>query len=203
MMKVLLYLGVQSLPSDCNKYQTVRQGVDVLTKVVLFLGLLSTASMLRGQAAPTATRAGDLKIGGGFSTADSDYGKRFNGGAAYFDFDFLKHVGVTGEFHFVKDNNDLYEKTYEVGGRYFREYGRFVPYAKVLYGRGVFNFPVNPDGFRANLAYNLIAAGIGTDYKVKPYLYVRADWEYQQWLSFQGSSLTPNIFTFGAAYRFR
>jgi len=175
----------------------------LLTKVVVFLSLLGAAPLLNAQAAPTATRLGDLKIGGGFSTADSDYGDRFNGGAAYFDFDFRPHLGVTGEFHFVKDQNDLYEKTYEVGGRYFREYRRFVPYAKVLYGRGVFNFPVNPDGFRANLAYNLIAAGGGTDYKVKPYLYVRADWEYQQWFSFAGSSLTPNIFTFGAAYRFR
>jgi len=175
----------------------------VLTKAVVFLGLLGAAPLLNAQAAPTATRLGDLKIGGGFSTADSDYGDRFNGGAAYFDFDFRPNLGVTGEFHFVKDQNDLYEKTYEVGGRYFREYRRFVPYAKVLYGRGVFNFPVNPDGFRANLAYNLIAAGGGTDYKVKPYLYVRADWEYQQWFSFAGSSLTPNIFTFGAAYRFR
>ncbi|MBB5318061.1 outer membrane beta-barrel protein [Tunturibacter empetritectus] len=175
----------------------------MLTKVVLFLGLLGAASMLSAQANPTATRAGDLKIGGGFSTADSDYGNRFNGGAAYFDFDFLPHIGVTGEFHFVKDQNDLYEKTYEVGGRYFREYRRFVPYGKVLYGRGVFNFPVTPDGFRPNLAYNLIAAGIGTDYKVKPYLYVRADWEYQQWFGFAGSSLTPNILTLGAAYRFR
>ena len=175
----------------------------MLTKAVVFLGLLGAAPLLNAQAAPTATRLGDLKIGGGFSTADSDYGDRFNGGAAYFDFDFRPNLGVTGEFHFVKDQNDLYEKTYEVGGRYFREYRRFVPYAKVLYGRGVFNFPVNPDGFRENLAYNLIAAGGGTDYKVKPYLYVRADWEYQQWFSFAGSSLTPNIFTFGAAYHFR
>ena len=175
----------------------------MLTKFVVFLSLLGAAPLLNAQAAPTATRLGDLKIGGGFSTADSDYGDRFNGGAAYFDFDFRPHLGVTGEFHFVKDQNDLYEKTYEVGGRYFREYRRFVPYAKVLYGRGVFNFPVNPDGFRENLAYNLIAAGGGTDYKVKPYLYVRADWEYQQWFSFAGSSLTPNIFTFGAAYHFR
>jgi hypothetical protein len=34
-------------------------------------------------------------------------------------------------------------------------------------------------------------------------LYVRADWEYQKWFSFQGSSLTPNMVTLGAAYHFR
>jgi hypothetical protein len=177
--------------------------VYVLTRVIIFIGLLCTAPMLLSQSAPTATRPGDLKIGGGFSIANSDYYKHFNGGAAYLNYDFLHHVGVEGEFHFVSGSTGLYEKTYEVGGRYFRTYGKFVPYAKVMYGRGVFNYPPLPDGFRANLAYNLVAAGIGVDYKVKPWLYARADWEYQEWFGFQGSSLTPNIFIFGAAYRFQ
>ncbi len=175
----------------------------MLIRAIALIGLLGAASMLHAQAAPAGSRAGDLKIGGGFSSAHSDYGDRFNGGAAYFDFDFLPHLGVAGEFHFVKDSSDLYEKTYEVGGRYFRTYGKFVPYAKVMYGRGVFNFPPLSDGFRANLGYNLMAGGVGVDYKVKSYLYVRADWEYQTWFGFQNSSLSPNIVTVGAAYRFR
>jgi hypothetical protein len=175
----------------------------VLTRGFIFVGLLGVASMLHAQALPTASRAGDLKIGGGFSTANSDYGQRFNGGAAYFDFDFLPHYGVTGEFHFVQGSNNIYEKTYEVGGRYYRTYGKVAPFAKVLYGRGVFNFPTLPDGFTANLAYNLIAIGGGADFRVKPYLYVRADWEYQEWFNFAQSSLTPSILTIGAAYRFR
>jgi hypothetical protein len=175
----------------------------MLLRAIAFIGLLGTASMLHAQATPAGSRAGDLKIGGGLSSANSDYGGRYNGGAAYFNFDFLPHIGVEGEFHFVKDPSDLYEKTYEVGGRYFRTYGRFVPYAKVMYGRGVFNFPPLGDGFRPNLAYNLIAGGIGVDYKVKPYLYVRADWEFQTWLGFQDSSLSPNIVTVGAAYHFK
>jgi hypothetical protein len=159
--------------------------------------------MLHSQSAPTAERVGDLKIGGAFSTANSDYGDRYNGGAAYADFDFLPHIGVEGEFHFVKDPADLYEKTYEIGPRYFRTYRNFVPYAKAMYGRGVFNYPALADGFRPNLAYNMAALGIGVDYKVRPYLYVRADWEYQVWFGFQGSSLTPSILTLGAAYHFR
>ena len=44
--------------------------------------------MLHAQASPTASRAADLKIGGGLTTAASDYGNRFNGGMAYFDYDF-------------------------------------------------------------------------------------------------------------------
>ena len=176
----------------------------VLTRVIIFIGLLGTASMLNAQASPTASRAGDLKIGGGFSSAESDYGARFNGGAAYVNFDFLPHIGVEGECHFVSgaSPDDLYEKTYEAGGRYFRTYGKFVPYAKVMYGRGVFNFPPLGDGLRANLAYNLIAGGVGVDYKALPFLYVRADWEYQRWFHYEGSSLSPSMFTVGGAYHF-
>jgi hypothetical protein len=175
----------------------------VLARIVILVGLLSTASMLHAQADATASRVGDLKIGGGFSTANSDYGDRYDGGGAYFDFDFLPHIGVEGEFHFVKDPNNLYEKTYEAGGRYFFPRHKMAPYAKVMYGRGVFNFPPLADGFQANLAYNLMAVGIGADYKVRPYLVVRADWEYQHWFGFQNSSLSPSILTVGAAYRFR
>jgi Outer membrane protein beta-barrel domain len=177
--------------------------VYVLTRAIIFIGLLGGAHILHAQSAATAERAGDLKIGGGFSVANSDYGGTYSGGAAYVNFDFLPHIGVEGEFHFVKNPNDLYEKTYEAGGRYFRVYRKFVPYAKVMYGRGVFNFPPLGDGFRANLAYNLVAGGIGTDYRMKPWLYARADWEYQNWLGFQNSSLSPSILTVGAAYRFR
>jgi hypothetical protein len=176
----------------------------VLTRIIVFIALLGPTSIVHAQALPTGSRVGDLKIGGGFSTANSDYGDRYNGGAAYVDFDFRPHLGVEGEFHFVKDSTDLYEKTYEVGGRYFHPYKkRWVPYAKVMYGRGVFNFPPLGDGFRANLAYNLIAGGVGVDYKAKPWLYVRADWEYQKWFGFQNSSLSPSILTIGAAYHFR
>ena len=91
----------------------------MLTRIVILAGLLSVTCTLKAQSEPTASRVGDLKIGGGFSTANSDYGDRYNGGAAYVNFDFLPHIGVEGEFHFVKDPNDLYEKTYEIGGRYF------------------------------------------------------------------------------------
>ena len=175
----------------------------VLKRVIIFIGLLWTAPILHAQSEPTATRLGDLRIGGGFSSADSDYYHRFNGAVAYADFDFLPHIGVEGEFHFVSGTNDLYEKTYEAGGRYYRVYRNFVPYAKVMYGRGVFNYPPLGDGFRANLAYNLVAGGIGVDYKVKPWLMVRGDWEYQNWIGFQNSSLSPSILSVGAAYRFR
>jgi len=172
--------------------------------IAAFLCLLCAAPALHAQASATATRKADLKIGGGLTSAASDYGNRFNGGMAYFNFDFRAHLGIEGEFHFVRDGsgNGLYEKTYEIGGRYHRTYGRFSPYAKGMYGRGVFNFPAFP-GFRhANLAYNLFAVGAGVDYRVLKHLNARADFEYQRWLGFPQSGLTPTLFTFGAAYHF-
>ncbi|MEI9979346.1 MAG: outer membrane beta-barrel protein [Edaphobacter sp.] len=175
----------------------------MLRTIAILIGLLSASCLTQAQSEPTASRVGDLKIGGGFASAASDYGDRYNGGGAYVDFDFLPHIGVEGQFHFVKDPNDLYEKTYEVGGRYFFHHGRLLPYAKAMYGRGVFNFPALGNGQHPNDGYNLAAGGVGADYIVRPYLVVRADWEYQRWLGFMNSSLSPNILTVGAAYRFQ
>src|SRR5260370_799805 len=84
----------------------------MLIRAIAFLGLLGAAAMLHAQSEPTATKALDLKIGGSFATANSDYGGRYNGGAVYFNADFLPHVGIEGEFHFVKDPTALYERTY-------------------------------------------------------------------------------------------
>ncbi len=173
------------------------------------LGLLSSASLLVAQASPTASRAGDLQIGGGFSSAASDYGKRFSGAMGYADFDFKEHYGVEAAFHFVRQGGGapLYEKTYEIGGRYVRHYGRFAPYAKLLVGRGVFNFPACPlpanQGIAcANLAYNMYALGAGSDVYVRPWLNVRGDFEYQSWPGFPPTGLTPMVISIGAAYHF-
>jgi hypothetical protein len=87
----------------------------------------------------------------------------------------------------------------------------------VLYGRGVYNFvtPCNPLYDKncpatgpivfvtaANLAYNLLAGGGGLDYELLRHVNVRADWEYQRWFDYENSSLSPSVFTVGAAYHF-
>lgn len=180
------------------------RGMFVFTRFLVFLTLLSGASMLHAQATPTASRRGDLQIGGGYTNANTDYlPNRVGGGTAYFTYDFKPHFGVEGDFRFIKDGpTNYYEKSYEIGGRYYRTYKeRWVPYVRVMYGRGVFNFAT--DGVTtANLAYNLVAAGAGVDYKLRPYLNVRGDFHYQTWLSFPQNGLTPTMFTIGAAYHF-
>lgn len=174
----------------------------MVTRVLIFIGLLGAASVLHAQATPTASRWGDLQIGAGFSDANSDaQPERYKGFAIYSDFDFRRHLGVEAEFHLVKDPtpNNRYEKTYEIGGRYFLTYGRFVPYGKIMVGRGVFNYANNV----ANLAYNMLAGGVGLDYKIKPYLNARGDFEYQHWSGFPPHGLTPTVITVGVAYHFK
>ncbi|WP_182275572.1 outer membrane beta-barrel protein [Granulicella sp. 5B5] len=161
-----------------------------------------------GQALVTASNASDIQVGGGFSFAASDYSNyktantKIKGGAFYADFDFMKHVGLELDFHQLNDaQSDLYERTYEVGGRYLlKPRGALKPYIKGLYGRGVLNFP---NGY-FNIAYNMIVGGGGVDYSVKPWLNVRGDFEYQNWFSGRQlqSGLTPLVVTVGVAYRF-
>jgi opacity protein-like surface antigen len=176
-----------------------------VVKKLFFLALafLAFPAVSFGQAQAQASRIGDLQVGGGFSIASSDYvPNKIYGPAFYFDFDFREHFGVEGDFHEVSDNSgtQIYERSYEVGGRYLRHYahGFLAPYVKALYGRGVFNFPQS----EANLAYNMFVGGAGVDFRVHPRVNVRVDYEYQDWLSFPPNGLTPQIVTIGAAYHF-
>lgn len=167
--------------------------------------LAGIATTLHAQARPTATQAVDLQAGLGVISADgnSPYdSQRFKGAFAYIDYDFRPHLGVDLEVHqlYSSENDQVHERTYEAGVRYFRTYHRLVPYAKVMLGRGVFNFPQD----QANLAYNLYAGAAGADYKLKPYLNLRAEFEYQHWLNFPGATtLSPTLISIGAAYHFR
>lgn len=165
----------------------------------------ASTGLLSAQATPTAIRSASLQAGGGYSNADSDYtARRMNGITGYVDYDFFHHLGLEGEFRYIKDGEtNVYEKTYEVGPRYSRTYHeKFSPYVKGLYGRGVFNFTYQGQT-TANLAFNLLAFGGGLDYAVQRHVNLRGEYEYQHWFGFLPSGLTPSAITVGAAYRFR
>ncbi len=187
-------------------------GRRVSRAVATLLSLATLAlctSAAQGQAAYTAKRAGDLQAGGGFSIANADYDHpTLRGGSIYASFDFKEHFGVEVDFHQVNapSPSTIHERSYEIGGRYVRHYGIFNPYARLMYGRGVFNYQYNV----ANLAYNMADAGVGVDVNVTHRVNVRADYEYQQWFSFRGNlsntetgTLSPQVFTIGAAYHFQ
>jgi opacity protein-like surface antigen len=175
----------------------------LIKKIVFAATLLSTPVFVYAQASPTGIRKASLQVGAGFSNANTDYvPNRVNGATIYADYDFFHHLGLEGEFRYLKDGRtNIYEKTYEVGPRYSRSYGRFSPYVKGLYGRGVFNFTYRGER-TANLAYNLVAVGGGVDYRLLRHISVRGEYEYQHWFGFPLHGLTPSAVTVGAAYHF-
>ncbi len=166
------------------------------------LCLVLAASALRGQARPTASRTGDFQLGVDYVTGSSDYANRLSGVGLYTTFDFTSHFGA--EFDLRQANtavDKIYERTYELGARYHRTYGRAEPYAKLMAGRGVFNFALNGVSY-ANFAYNLFALGGGVDYRLTRFLNLRGDYEYQDWRGFRPHGLTPQLLTIGVAYHF-
>jgi hypothetical protein len=169
---------------------------------ILLLALACPAAW--SQALPTASRAGDLQIGLSYSNATADYQyvtNRIRGVGFYADFNRRERWGVELTFHQLDDpNSAVYQRTYEAGGRYLLHYRALAPYVRGSYGRGVLNFPKND----ANLAYNMLAAAGGADLAVHPRINVRAEFEYQYWLSTPGSGLHihPSLLTLGVAYHF-
>ena len=140
-------------------------------------------------------------MGGGFLYGGSNYNSlQVIGGTVYSSFDIKRHLGVEVDFHQAKASGglDVYERTYEVGGRYHWNTGPMVPYGKVMVGRGVFNYPNDV----ANIAYNVVTAGGGADFHVLRSLNVRADYEYQTWFGFPLADLHPSLVTIGVAYHF-
>ena len=180
-------------------------------QVSLFLlcCFLAAGAECHAQAIPTASRIADLQIGGSFVIAEPGYSTlnadgttpMFRGAGFYATFDPRYHFGAEVGFHQVSTSlsDQSYERTYEIGARYFRDYGKFVPYAKVMFGRGVYNYANNV----ANLAYNLIGPAAGVDFHATRRINVRLDYEYQMWLNFlPPGGMHPQLFSVGVAYHF-
>ena len=171
-----------------------------MIRLLAFL-LLGGAWNVLAQALPTSSRAGDLQLGVGYSTAKPDYTQHaFQGFSAYGDFMFRPHLGVEAEFHQVNSTNgdQSYQRTYEIGGRYLHTYRPLAPYVKAMIGRGEYNYP---EGL-TKPGYVLYAGGAGVDFIFGSHLRIRGEYEFQKWTSFPHWGLTPQIVTFGVAYHF-
>ncbi len=165
------------------------------------LYLCAAASLVHGQASPTASREADLQVGVSFVTANPDYfPSTFRGVGAYIDLDLRPHLGLEGEFHQVGSTagDSSYERTYEIGARYHRTYGPLAPYVKALIGRGDLSYQYH----LAYLGYTMYAGAAGADLMFGEHLRVRGDYEYQRWTSFPNGGLAPQLVTFGVAYHF-
>ncbi len=185
--------------------------------ILVFSLLLTCARFAFSQALPTATRMGDLKIGGGFVADFPDYTRhKFYGYGFYGDFDFTDHLGIEAEYRSASDSIlPQYQRSYEVGPRYFRHYGRFVPYAKALIGHGSEEYPpFSGSTVSAGTGgYTFVGVGAGVDIPVTFHIIVRSDFEYQRWFSSTSPGaynninglprgLTPVLYTGGVAWRF-
>jgi Outer membrane protein beta-barrel domain len=201
--------------STSNKFAKFAKDLIPGIKICTLLCLISFMGIrLHAQALPTATSAGVLQAGGEFNYANSDYvPQKIKGGGAYVGFDFKYHYGIEAEFHQINDSDpttQIYERTYEIGPRYVLHFGRIEPFAKIMYGRGVFNYPEvpsltpggPPQGNAANLAYNIAAIGGGVDYRLTRSVNVRVEYEFQKWFGFLPNDLSPQVLGIGAAYRF-
>jgi len=179
-----------------------RAALRVRAAAVIFAACCA-ALPAHAQGGPTAARAGDLQIGAGFAVGRSGYNftpTHFLGEAAYTTFDWKTHFGAEFNFHNIRSHQDstVYERTYEIGPRVYVVRGSFLPYAKVLYGRGVYNF----SNSIANVAYNMYTYGGGADWRVARSINVRADYEYQNWMGFPLGTLHPSVVTVGVAFHF-
>ena len=171
---------------------------------------------MQAQATYTASRAGDLQVGVGVALGSSNYltpalgasfdppiqgsGDSLKGFGLYSSFDFKPHLGAEISFRQTTPSygNNVYERTYEIGGRYVYPIRSFKPFARAMYGRGIFNYPENI----ANIAYNLYSLGAGVDFSLTRSLNFRAEYEHQYWFSFPLTPLQPNLATIGVAYHF-
>ena len=94
--------------------------------------------------------------------------KPWYGYGAYVDLDIRYHFGVEANFHQLSGSDPTeYERTFQVGPRFvFPVKQRLVLYAKVLVGRGMFNFAAldaNGKSYQlANIGYNTQSAGAGS-----------------------------------------
>jgi hypothetical protein len=161
------------------------------------------------QAAATATQAGSAQLGLAYSYARPDYGgTNIQGYTVYGNFNFTRHWGVEGNVHQLSliTPSDIEENSYLVGPRYTFHFRRFHPYAKGLLGFGRFVTDYDPGSHRPNVSYTykIYAFGGGVDIPISKHVNIRAiDFEYQKWPGFEPNGLSPLVFSFGAAYRFR
>src|SRR5258708_17343883 len=127
------------------------------------------------------------------SLLEGDYGRRkIRGRAAYVDANLFRCYGLETEIRRLPyaDSPGMNQTTFLAGPRVsFRSHG-VVPYAKMLFGIGIFNFPYH-DGRGTYLA---LAPGAGLDWNMGRKIRLRLiDVEYQDW----------SQFTFGPEHPYR
>ena len=165
--------------------------------------VLLAAGKAGAQASPTATGPGTaIRIGGGVSGFQADYGKRhLLGAVGWVDVNPYWRVGFEGEARFLRWHNDagVTESTYLVGPRIpVLSRRAYEPYVKAMIGGSQFNYPF---GYGKG-TYLVYAGGAGVDIKTRGPWQIRAiEFEYQRWPQFSFGALSPYGVSVGVSYR--
>jgi opacity protein-like surface antigen len=178
-------------------------------KYLLLSLFLASASFLQAQVAPEAySYVKQLRIGGEYSRVNPDYGQthRLNGASGYADYDWVAMhavLGLEADAHFSVDplHGHPTESSFIVGPRYGFRFAKKIitPYVRIGIGLGNFSLSSSLPG--QNGVHFLMAAAGGVDIRVTRRISVRAlDYEPQRW-NFVPHSLSPNVVSIGASFR--
>jgi hypothetical protein len=172
-------------------------------KLVAAILILLAASAARAQAIYTADGPGSYTaVGGTFSMVQSDYGQRqVEGSSAFVDAHLYRRIGVEAKASWLNLHTDegVRQRTYLAGPKLALKGRTIRPYARLLAGRGEFDFPF---GY-AKGSYFVFAPGGGLDWRVHySRLLVRLiDFEYQVWPGFSYGALHPYGISTGLSLR--
>ena len=177
-----------------------------LSALALTFVVANLAPQMSAQAIATATGK-TLAVGLAYQNINPDYGpSRASGIQIFANYDFAKYVGVTAEVNLQTafSNVVFLEHTYMFGARGEYRKGKYLGYGKALIGDATAsNNSTSPALINAPGSYPLFAIGGGLDVRLAHHLTVRAiDFEQQHWLSYHPNGLTPELLSFGVAYRF-
>ena len=167
--------------------------------LVSFL-FVSLSAFLQGQVVAAGHGGAHLVGGGFFSDYSPDYvTNRLYGVGCFVDFDLRGHLGLEGEMRFLRFNQlfDVHQDNYEIGPTFRWRLRRWEPYGKFMVGNGQFNFPFD----FGHGGYLILAPGAGLDIHYHRFTIRAVDYEYQRWINFQNSTLSPNGISSGIAYR--
>jgi hypothetical protein len=180
----------------------MRQIATRLSPLLMFLMGAGCTLRTHAQALTTASGGGSyLRVGGGATAMQSDYGHRLLVGAtAFADSNITPRVGLEYEAHFQRwhTSEQVTETSYLAGLRVATSDRTWRPYGKVLLGLGRIQFPYQ----YATGSYFAIAPGGGLDWEPGGRWAVRVlDVEYQQWTHFTYGSMHPYGVSSGVSFR--
>ena len=187
---------------------------------LIFLSILPVAA----QVAPTVKISGlPLGVGVGLTDYDTDYYRPFLpswsgreiGASAWVDYSLFRGLGVEAKGTYISSggptpvagydyiNKDLNEATLKGGliYKYHRQFLKLRPFVTGEAGVAKINFPST--NYYTNDNYTLYSLGGGVEYRAWNTIFVRANYDWEDWLNFRQGKLNPNGFTIGATYYLR